>query len=203
MSDTAHPHDPRHVLRPDETLLWQGQPDPSGTGTRAVRMVRRAGYLMAVLFVFFLLMGWANRDEMEGAGGILAVFLLASGGLAVGFVLGIPALSRALLRSTRYAVTNERAVVVRGLMGRTEVLRYPIGATQTITVANDTDGLVSVLFSRVGGRSSIERSSSTTAFSMRVGFDRLTPAAGAAARAALDRIRGKAGSGAALLAERG
>ena len=190
MSD--HPHDPRRFLRPDETLLWQGQPDPSGTGTRAVRMLRLAGYPMAVIFLFFLLIGWANRDEMDGAEGIMAFFLLASGGTALLFLVGIPALSRALLTSTRYAVTSERAVVVRGL-GRTEVLRYPIGAKQALTTTGDADGLVSVLFAELGGRSLFWEADE--AVTVRIGFDRLTPEAG---HAALVEIRGEAEPGAQL-----
>ncbi len=175
-----------------ETLLWHGRPDPRGRATRAVRRVRLVGFLLLACFAFFALMGWANRDDLDGAGGILAVFLIISGTAAAAFLWGIPALSRRLLATTRYGVTDKHALIVRGIWGHREALRYPISEHTDIDVVDEPDGFQSVHFAQVVARVNPTSSRGRTE-SMRIGFDRLMPGEATLAAAALEEIRGRAG----------
>ncbi len=192
MPNTSDPRDPHNFLHPNEVLLWQGRPDPHGA-TRAVRFLRWFGYLMLSLFIFFLAITWANRDELEGTGIYLLVFLVVLGGGTILFLYGIPTLSRAILKSTRYAVAGHHAIIIRGVFGHTEVLRYPIPEKKRITTRSDKAGYQDVIFASMTGRVKAATSGSTTVVTHGIGFERLTPEAGEAARSALEQIRGKGG----------
>ena len=188
MANVSDPHDPSHFLRRGETILWQGRPDPYGKGSRAVAYIRLWGYLMLGCFIFFLVISWANREELEGAIGILVTFLIISGGTSVAFLFVLPALSRRIIKSTRYAVAGHFAIIIRGVFG-TEILRYPIPKTLKIQTNIDKEGRHSIIFAYSQGRVNMATSRSA----MALGFERLTPEAGDAARAALEQIKGQGG----------
>ena len=189
----------REALHLGETegLLWHGRPDPRGRATKAVRRVKLVGWVLLACFAFFALMGWLNRDDLDGAGGILAVFLMISGGTALAFLWGIPALSRRLLATTRYGVTDRHALIVRGIWGHREALRYPIAEHTAVDVVDEPDGFQSVHFARAVGRVNPTASHGRTV-SMGVGFDRLAPDEAARAADALEQIRGKGGRSTAM-----
>lgn len=206
-SDSIDPRDPSLFLRPGETLLWQGRPDPTGPSIRAVLYVRFMGVLMLLCFLFFVLITWVNRDELEGAVGFIAIFLGLSGGLTVFFLWGVPALSRASLRATRYAVAGHHAIIIRGIFGNREILRYPLPEARQVTVVTDKIGRQDVRFLRIVGRTPPGNMTDMQHGSHRVvryvAFERLTSDAAHAAMQALDQIKGQAGPDAKLEKQRG
>ncbi len=202
MANESDPRDPRNFLRAGEELLWEGRPDPGGQATGAVRYLGCVGYLMLAIFAFFLAMGWANRDELEGGETILLIFLLISGGTGIAFLFGVPALSRAILKSTRYAVAGHSALIIQGVFGNTEVLRYPLPVGQQVRTLTDKAGRETVVFAWVRANVGTTQPGHRRRVTKAIGFERLTAEAGAAARGALEQIRGKAGADAKFERER-
>lgn len=111
-------------LAPGETLLWQGKPAHIRLGG-AYKVIAAFGWLSLLTFAFFLLIGLANMDEMEGAFGFWLTFLLLSATLFVVFALFAPYWGKRLARRVRYGVSESRALV---LVGSGKLIRHRITA---------------------------------------------------------------------------
>ncbi|QDC07833.1 hypothetical protein FHY55_00595 [Oceanicola sp. D3] len=139
MSDGIEPH-----LKPNETLLWQGRPTFTRTLPGAYVFLRITGWVMFACFLFFLLIGLANLDEMEGGTLIWVIFLAISSGLWLIFSFFAPAYARAANRRTRYGVTKTRALI---LHGGHRLIRLSIGKSGKINRrGRDEDGPWAVYF---------------------------------------------------------
>ena len=193
------PLHPKNFLEPGERLLWTGRPAGNAPPGAALKIVRIAGWVVLACFVVFAAIGWANRADLDGAGGLLAGFLALSlfGGL---FLLwGIPAITRRGLRQTRYGVTAERVMIVHGMQGpRVNILRVrPEAEIETRPTAR---GLADVVFGRevdmlyTPGVPTTDPQQRTPILRL-LKFEALPEAEAQAAAAALDRIRGKGGEG--------
>ncbi|MFY0633539.1 MAG: hypothetical protein JXQ91_06990 [Vannielia sp.] len=137
MSDLA-PH-----LKQTETLLWEGKPTFTHVLPGAFVFLRITGWVMFACFLFFLLIGIANLDEMDGALPIWITFLAISGSLWLIFSFFAPAYARRLNRATRFGVTETRAVILQG--GR-RLVRLSIGKTGKINRVGKDDGPWAVHF---------------------------------------------------------
>ncbi len=195
------PLSPHQFVPKTETLLWEGRPSADLPRTGTEKLLRFAGFAMVACFVFFALIGWANRDEMDGAGGILVAFLVLAGGAAALFLWGIPVIGRAARAKTRYGVTDSRAIIVHGLGGR-RITSIRVADGYDVRRHDVSADLTNVIFGDYSQRTQVrtpDPATQTLRGNIRrmLQFEGLSPAEAHAAEAALLRIRGL-GSGAML-----
>lgn len=127
------------LLEPGERLLWHGRPDTN-------RLVRRQYgwcFIAGAFFALSLIWAWASWQR----GTVVSIFvglLFAAGGLAV--VIG-KAREIIAARTTRYFVTDRRAVVVSGRPAR---ITESFGASEigVIEIRPVKDEFNDVLFNR-------------------------------------------------------
>lgn len=120
--------DPRDLsvrLKPGETLLWRGRPDPSAPGPGSPGCLRWVGVGLLVPFAFMAWMvtaNWSDTAEVRGlVFAMLGVNLFAAGML----ILGIPWLASRGYRNSRYGVIRGHGLILQGV-GVTELHRWPL-----------------------------------------------------------------------------
>jgi len=127
------------LLEPGERLLWHGRPDTN-------RLVRRQyGWCFLAGAFFALSLLWALDSWQRGTViGLFVGLFFATLGLAV---VIIKAREIVYARTTRYFVTNRRAVVVMGPRSR---IAESYGAEEigAIEIKPAAEGLGDVLFAR-------------------------------------------------------
>ncbi len=187
------PLSPAQFVPASETLLWEGRPASAMPATRVERALRLVGVLMLACFALVAAIGWANRDEMEGAAGFLIGFLVLTGGTAAFFLWGIQAVGRAARARTRYGVTDTQALIVHGLGGR-RVTRIRPASDRKVHVTPLSPALSTVTFGVLKVRTRTRRAGSAVDRNVDIDrplrFEGLEAVDATAAVAALRRIEG-------------
>jgi hypothetical protein len=97
------------VLLPGEKLLWTGRPDPAVNFTAADAYLVPF-YVLWTSFAVFMFFGFRASPSAGFAQAIPVLFII----IGIYFVFGRFLVKAAGKRRTSYAVTNRRALVVRG-----------------------------------------------------------------------------------------
>ncbi|WP_368186245.1 hypothetical protein [Aestuariibius sp. HNIBRBA575] len=177
------------LLKPDETLIWQGAPTQTSKIKHGGAIFRIFGVVMLLCFLVVLLLGLNNLDEMDGAFGIWIGFLVISGTLAIVFRIVMPILGKRALMRTQYGVTKTRAVIAVGDIAH----RYPVAKSSKIEVNPSRKHGVQVVFIRFRRRRVRTGPSETRIEGGGVrAFNFLSADDAQAAEKALKSIRGKA-----------
>jgi hypothetical protein len=123
----------------NEKLTWQGKPTFIKRLDSAAKFLRIFGCFTFLIFLFFILMGLVNRQELMDEGGsglfILTVFIAISLLCSLGFFFFFPWLTRRNLANTEYAVTNKRAIIKDGV-GQVRIRSFPINGKSRLEHAN-------------------------------------------------------------------
>jgi hypothetical protein len=97
-------------LRPEEKLIWVGQPDPA----QFARKVARACVLQFALFAVFVpVTVWVLSDLSRPEKSIVPAILLV-GGMILYFLIAAPWRYPDRVLQTIYAITDQRALVYQG-----------------------------------------------------------------------------------------
>jgi len=199
MLSSNDPLHPQAFLNPGERLLWTGQPTSRPPLSKLHRVIRMVGIVDLICFAIFAAFGWANRDDLDGAGGILAVFLILSLVGGVLLIWGLPWIARRGLAQTRYGVTQDRVMIVHGMQGpRVHMIR--VRAEAEIEVKPTATGVADVVFGRetdlvhTPAVPSLDGTNRTPVTRLQK-FQALPEADAQAAAAALAQIKGAAGEG--------
>jgi len=136
-------HDPgagwEDILKPDEELLWQGQPDDAVAWEDfEIRRALFGGVVMAFAVI------WTSgvlRAAPPGLPGLLmplvgAFFFLQGARVAGGF-LWIDAWRR---RNSWYSLTNQRAFIATDMLGRKKLREFPITPESPLTYVEGAPG---------------------------------------------------------------
>ncbi len=130
-------------LRKGEAVLWSGKPDTPDS-LRAYRGWHTwVGRLMVGVAIAMGLIAWANRAEITS----VWVWIILVGGpslIAVGFAYGVAWLMRDSRRTTRYAVTQKRVLVVT----KTGPISTPITRSSDIKHTRGRKGYDTVQFAK-------------------------------------------------------
>ncbi len=124
-------------LRPGETLLWSGVPDPAVTFAPADRFLIPFSVLWGGFAVF-----WETTAITDGAGVLFALWGVPFVLLGLYMLVGRFFYKKRRKRRTAYGVTPRRAIVV---VGDDQVSDTPVGDVPT-TVRRGKNGHVSVAF---------------------------------------------------------
>lgn len=117
-----------------EGILWQGSP-------RWWSLAQRALHLRALSLYFTLMVTWTVATAI-GSGGSLGEMALASAtslGLALGCLLVLAVIGRALAKASLYTITNRR-VVMRVGVALPMTINLPFSAIESALVKRHTDG---------------------------------------------------------------
>ncbi|MBS8228385.1 hypothetical protein DYI42_19345 [Vannielia litorea] len=175
-------------LNPGETLLCQSKPAVLRLGG-AYRVIAAFGWLSLLICAFFLAIGLANLDEMEGAFGIWITFVGLSAALFVAFALFAPFWGKRLARRVRYGVSEGRALILQGHGG---MLRLKIAAKGKIERVDRGKHGWEVLFHYPKPRTVVDAKGQRRTIRPRpTGFHGLTEEDAKQAEAALAAIRGR------------
>jgi hypothetical protein len=97
-------------LRPEEKLIWVGQPDPA----QFVREVARACVLQFALFAVFIPVAvWVISHLSRPEDSIVPAILFVAG-MILYFLIAAPWLYPDRVLQTIYAITDQRALIYRG-----------------------------------------------------------------------------------------
>lgn len=131
MQDRHHISGVQEPLPEGETVLWEGQPAP--------RLVAREIFHVRALAVYFVVLVAATLvlGSSGGLGELVArlTWLSILGATIGGMVFG---LSIWMARSTRYAVTSDRVVILKGMVFPS-VISVPFRRIRNITVRHGVD----------------------------------------------------------------
>lgn len=114
------------ILEPGETLLWQGQPDPTPdpSGLRPGSMVMGVALTAFALFWTYLASGAIATDGLIGwVFPMFGLFFVILGVRQAGGQILIDAWRR---RRTWYSLTNRRAFIATDVLRRRTLDAYPI-----------------------------------------------------------------------------
>lgn len=118
----------QEVLRPNETLLWQGQPVGHLRFTFLTICMMGVGIVMA--YYLYAVVSAATRNFSEN---LFYLWLFVPFALVILFLLiGRPITDMLARRCTYYALTPERAIIVSGVFFR-KVLSLNLSAIPSIT----------------------------------------------------------------------
>jgi hypothetical protein len=98
-------------LRPGETLVWVGQPDPALFS----REVARACLFQFVLIVLFVPVSVFVISRISGPGTVVICVILLACGIIVYFLIAAPWRYPQRIQQTIYAITDQRALVHQGI----------------------------------------------------------------------------------------
>jgi hypothetical protein len=97
-------------LRPEEKLIWVGQPDPA----RFVREVARACVLQFALFAVFIPVTVWVISHLSRPDKSIVPAILFVGGMILYFLIAAPWRYSVRVLQTIYAITDQRALVYKG-----------------------------------------------------------------------------------------
>lgn len=154
MSRGTHPQGWQGLLKPEEKILWQGQP---GTRIRW-RSLATPNTLMGAFFTGFSIFWITMAASMIGGSGAPFPFrffpLFGIPFLLIGlYMLGGHAIWDAIKRSgTHYTLTTHTAFIGQSVFGRRSLESHPIAQMERILLEDGDPG--SVIFSemQIGGR---------------------------------------------------
>lgn len=145
-------------LKPDETVLWSGSPDPRRSMT-ATLPIFLFGIAWMTFNVNFIVTWHSGHSDVSGPGGLFGMQGLLSDLFFVPFILiGIgtllsPAIAYRVALNTVYAITNHRILIISS--GRTsKVQTYLPESLNVLERTEFANGTGTVTFSRSNYRDS-------------------------------------------------